>query len=303
MCRTQRVAAFVLGLLVGQSSWWTFLGPARGARSLRAQSMDEVRTAMKAAREQVPDEDDDGLLVDDQGLTYARFQGGSLVDADWQDEQEEAPRQRQVQGRQRQGQEQGDFSWGPATASKTKWRRPPADGEDAQDAEEEQEWFVGQVKSYAPSSGYGFIECEDTYRQYGTDVFLHKTQVEQGLSNKARKGDAVRFCVTMNKAGRPQALAAEPFVATPFVAPTRSFVGRVKRYNAAQGFGFIACEETQSIFNSDVFLHKQQFEDAGLKLGTQVTFSVEVSARGQPQARNVTRADAGDSDETQAEDR
>eukprot|EP00415_Alexandrium_ostenfeldii_P004869 UN4869 len=107
------------------------------------------------------------------------------------------------------------------------------------------------------------------------------------------KGDPVRFSVTMNKAGRPQARNVFRHVGEVWVPPTKNFVGRVKAFSKEKGFGFIECDDTRHIFNSDIFLHWKQFEEAGLEKGCLATFTVEVNAKGRPQARNVARFTPG----------
>jgi len=72
-------------------------------------------------------------------------------------------------------------------------------------------------------------------------------------------------------------------------AATGRFEGRIKSFNAKQGFGFIECPEAHAIFGRDVFLHKAQIGD--LKVGTQVTYSVEMNKQGMPQARELTTID------------
>mmetsp|Transcript_106311 Transcript_106311/g.266301 ORF Transcript_106311/g.266301 Transcript_106311/m.266301 type:complete len:304 (-) Transcript_106311:159-1070(-) len=72
-------------------------------------------------------------------------------------------------------------------------------------------------------------------------------------------------------------------------AATGRFEGRIKSFNAKQGFGFIECAEAHAIFGRDVFLHKAQIGD--LKVGTQVTYSVEMNKQGMPQARELATLD------------
>merc|ERR1719323_2213478 len=130
-------------------------------------------------------------------------------------------------------------------------------------AGEPEEWFIGKIKSYAPMQGYGFIECDDTFQVYESDVFLHRMQVQDGRLGRPQKGDTVRFSVEMNKKGRPQARNVDRYVeGGPWVPATKSFVGRVKSYSDKQGFGFIACEDTKIVFKSDIFIHKIQYEEA-----------------------------------------
>jgi len=194
---------------------------------------------------------DDGVLSDDEGVSYARFQGGSLLAAE------------------RASGEGGASRSGKGAAS------------------EPEKFYVGRIKSYAPQQGYGFIECEETWVLYNADVFLHKNQVEGGNLKKANLGDTVQFCVERNKAGRPQARNVERYVEG--APPTKSFVGKVKSYSDELGYGFIQCEDTQNIFSGDIFLHKRQFDSAALERGCMVTFTVEINPKGRPQARNVEK--------------
>ncbi len=46
-------------------------------------------------------------------------------------------------------------------------------------------WYYGLIKSYQPSKGYGFIACEESFQQYGRDVFLHQNQAVDILKNCA----------------------------------------------------------------------------------------------------------------------
>lgn len=61
--------------------------------------------------------------------------------------------------------------------------------------------FVGIVKSFNPSNGFGFIACEETHRIFGRDVFLHQSQLSDfGL------GDAIKFRLDIDPVkGTPRA--------------------------------------------------------------------------------------------------
>jgi len=66
------------------------------------------------------------------------------------------------------------------------------------------EWFayhVGRLKSYNNRTGYGFIECAQTYKDYGADVFVHKNS----MMNPWHIGQPVEFAVICNGRGQPQA--------------------------------------------------------------------------------------------------
>jgi len=61
--------------------------------------------------------------------------------------------------------------------------------------------FIGQVKSYNSTTGYGFIECAVTKALFGQDVFLHKRHVKEGMD----VGSKVAFQVRLHKLSQPQA--------------------------------------------------------------------------------------------------
>lgn len=63
----------------------------------------------------------------------------------------------------------------------------------------DREEYVGEIKSFNSSHGYGFIDCSALREKYGRDVFIHQSQVD-GLG----VGDRVTFHVQV-KRGQPQA--------------------------------------------------------------------------------------------------
>lgn len=60
--------------------------------------------------------------------------------------------------------------------------------------------FCGTLKSFADSTGYGFIECADLQVMGFPDVFLHHSQKQH-----YNVGDAVYFTAFLNSKGKPQA--------------------------------------------------------------------------------------------------
>eukprot|EP00930_Biecheleria_cincta_P024426 TRINITY_DN17485_c0_g1_i1.p1 TRINITY_DN17485_c0_g1~~TRINITY_DN17485_c0_g1_i1.p1 ORF type:complete len:247 (-),score=48.57 TRINITY_DN17485_c0_g1_i1:179-919(-) len=70
----------------------------------------------------------------------------------------------------------------------------------------------------------------------------------------------------------------------------RWFVGSIKSYSTAKGFGFIQCNESFSEYQADVFLHQNQvkyFLGGKAYEGDKVRFNLEMNKQGKPQARNV----------------
>jgi len=50
-------------------------------------------------------------------------------------------------------------------------------------------------------------------------------------------------------------------------------------------FGFVQCDETFALYGDDVFLHSTQVEE--VRVGNRISFQVQVSAKGRPQAINL----------------
>lgn len=66
---------------------------------------------------------------------------------------------------------------------------------------------------------------------------------------------------------------------------SRRFVGVVKSFNTSTGFGFISCDDTYAVFGRDVFLFANQRN--GSDVGDQVSFTIEMSSRGFPRAKDI----------------
>jgi len=150
-------------------------------------------------------------------------------------------------------------------------------------------WYEGSIKSYSTQDGFGFIHCDELFDKHQADVFLHKRQVDTHLGGRAMRGDQVRFLLGVNQAGKPQARNVERRVGSHWVDFSKVYVGSVKDYREEKGFGFIACPETHYIFQSDIFLHKNEVEKNNLSKGNRVTFSIQVNKNNRPQARSVER--------------
>lgn len=61
--------------------------------------------------------------------------------------------------------------------------------------------YKGRVRSFSDQKGFGFIDCADTMRQFGRDVFIHRFQMAE---NDLKVGQEVIFEVELNKTGQPQ---------------------------------------------------------------------------------------------------
>jgi len=83
--------------------------------------------------------------------------------------------------------------------------------------------FVGRVKKYDSTAGFGFLDCAETLRLFGRDVFLHKKQA--GEAGNPRAGEFVKFFVEVNSKGQPQARNLTTFEPLPPQSPEPSAAG------------------------------------------------------------------------------
>ena len=69
------------------------------------------------------------------------------------------------------------------------------------------------------------------------------------------------------------------------------YIGRIKRYQDGPmgGYGFIDCDEIKTRFSRDVYIHKNQM--VGFQIGDEVSFTIALNNKGEPQARNVMKRD------------
>jgi cold shock CspA family protein len=65
------------------------------------------------------------------------------------------------------------------------------------------------------------------------------------------------------------------------------YEGSVKSISAKHGYGFVVCDETNRIYGRDVYLPKEAVPE-GVKALDRLRFNLALSAKGHPQARNVT---------------
>lgn len=156
--------------------------------------------------------------------------------------------------------------------------------------------YVGVIKSFNKEKGIGLVDSAELKDKFGTDVFLHASQMQSGEQD----GDVISFKVQVGKLGQPRAKEIQVVgnlqdPDTVAMAQDDSlsvrYIGTLKSYNLERGFGFIFCAETYDKFGSDVFLHKEQTPEK-LAVGDGVGFSLRLSQRGQPQAKDVEKVEA-----------
>eukprot|EP00929_Paragymnodinium_shiwhaense_P096453 TRINITY_DN5803_c0_g1_i1.p1 TRINITY_DN5803_c0_g1~~TRINITY_DN5803_c0_g1_i1.p1 ORF type:complete len:454 (-),score=85.69 TRINITY_DN5803_c0_g1_i1:112-1473(-) len=166
--------------------------------------------------------------------------------------------------------------------------------------------YVGTIKSFDDSRGFGFIDCEVTRRSTGKDVLLLRSQLNGAA---VKMGDKVSFNVEDNngkglKATSVAIISAEGLLITPqdiqdqrqavlqATGSSQQFTGEIKQYDDNKGYGFIDCAETMQLYNKDIFLLRSSMKDNPGKVGDRISFTVSVGTKG-PVAENVSVLPAG----------
>lgn len=153
--------------------------------------------------------------------------------------------------------------------------------------------FRGVVKSWNREKGWGHIECDETHKLYGKDVFLLRSALNGGDIIKGT--DVVFNVVNQDKgpygtdiqiAGAGPRFVAQPMnplmqnhLGMPAMAPSavpgvEDFLGVVKSWNPVKGWGHITCDVTSQIYGKDMFFMKSQLLDSDIVKGATVRFQV-----------------------------
>lgn len=169
--------------------------------------------------------------------------------------------------------------------------------------------FIGAIKSFNHEKGWGLIMCEDTHRLYRKDILVLRTELNGA---NVDKGDQVSFNVKQDSRGLKAAnvhllsskvamlpgqlppnsnqmsvSAAERTGMPPMdFPPLQYFRGVIKTFDEQKGYGFIICEETQRIYNKDIFVLRSQLHGQPVFAGDQIQFTVSMGAKG-PAASDV----------------
>ncbi|CAE7265146.1 cspLA [Symbiodinium natans] len=137
--------------------------------------------------------------------------------------------------------------------------------------------YVGVVKSFNPAKGWGHIECEDTFKLFGKDIFLLRSRT--GSLTLAR-GSQVTFTVEQGTKG-PEAANVQLVQ-----APESRFRGTVKSWNPQRGWGHIECAATQEVYGKDIFLMRSALVGGQCNKGDEVSFDIIEGSKG-PEACGV----------------
>lgn len=165
--------------------------------------------------------------------------------------------------------------------------------------------LCGIIKSFNEQKGYGFIFCPEILEANNCDVFLHIQH-----RHRIPVGAEVSFEIGFNEKGEPQAsnvmqLSSDPVFGygagmgmgkggggkkreRPVFNTEETigdYVGTIKCYNEAQGFGFIICPDLKAQGHTDVFLHHSWY--TGFAVGDDVEFTTYLNGKGQPCARDL----------------
>jgi len=140
--------------------------------------------------------------------------------------------------------------------------------------------YFGQVKSFREEKGWGHISCPQTHAIYGKDMFVMRSALN---GNAVRDGDNVQFNVTLGMKG-PEATHVRVIGQ---IDEHQIYVGSVKMFNQEKGWGFIACDETRTLFGKDIFIHKKDLAGHLPTEGESVQFQVVVSETGRPEGAGL----------------
>lgn len=165
--------------------------------------------------------------------------------------------------------------------------------------------FKGLVKSFNTRNGFGFIECAALSEQGFRDAFLHHTELSSVQPDTDIVGARVTFLAFLRN-DKPQARYVEfdedslkdlkpPAKAkTPEQKDLGGFVGAVKSFSTAEGYGFLTSVKIRDQgYKGDVFVHKSQILD--FEIGSAVSFSAYVDHKGRLKARDLKPVKSGNS--------
>eukprot|EP00927_Polykrikos_kofoidii_P033648 TRINITY_DN28476_c0_g1_i1.p1 TRINITY_DN28476_c0_g1~~TRINITY_DN28476_c0_g1_i1.p1 ORF type:complete len:719 (-),score=95.07 TRINITY_DN28476_c0_g1_i1:97-2253(-) len=173
---------------------------------------------------------------------------------------------------------------------------PPKAGPDATARHE------GRIMSFNLTSNWGFIQSVGLYELGLTSspdkgIFFHGNDIVLGGRTPC-KGDLVSFNVIINASAKPQAVEVilasdgngKELGALADAERAMRYTGTVASWSDKDGWGFINCADLKSDISADIFVHSNDFPNAGIveKGLTKVTFLLDLHSKpGKPQARRV----------------
>lgn len=157
--------------------------------------------------------------------------------------------------------------------------------------------YQGVVKSFNEEKRWGLLQCDETFKTYGKDVFFMKSALRCG---RIVAGNRVAFNVKDTPRG-PQGedvMSLEPGAdwSTQNLIG-KAFVGTVKIWEEEKGWGFVQCDQTMATFGKDMFIHKRECGETGdLRVGSVIQFTADLGRDGRPEVRNVRLSSAAPSE-------
>jgi len=152
---------------------------------------------------------------------------------------------------------------------------------------------TGTVKGFGAQKGFGFITCPEVEG----DIFFGHRDLPAELQGQdiPLKDCTVHFELQHGPDGRPQAKQVQvegTFAGAGGTPGEDTYSGEIKSFNAAKGFGFLACQTLEG----DVYFQARDIP-AHLQIaplvGMRGTFNVHVTQDGKNQARNMKLAQGG----------
>lgn len=178
--------------------------------------------------------------------------------------------------------------------------------------------FIGVVKSWNDSKGWGFVTSDAVVKLYGKDVLFRRDSCDAPVC----PGQQVSFGVVPGTKG-VMAVHVQPFgiIAGPArhavlhpnmgnghvhavspmpmpmtmgkkIKPGERLYGCVRSYNAEKGWGFVDCPSASEAFHKDVFLLKSAVAGMSVGPGTLISFKIVMGQKG-PQATELQEIPEG----------
>lgn len=143
--------------------------------------------------------------------------------------------------------------------------------------------MVPEANAKGMSRGDPSVDPNTIAALHQAQLFALQSQVAQASKEEA-KGKAKGKGKTKGK-GKMQEKSVPLHEAPP---PDKEFVGSLKSLSGKNGYGFIACAEIQELFHRDVWVDSALLpEGVDPDERTQLKFTVTLSAKGHPQAKDV----------------
>lgn len=152
--------------------------------------------------------------------------------------------------------------------------------------------FTGVVVSLSPSGFHAFIDCQETFKQYGRDIYVRKSDLARhGL----KLGDLVTFSLFISNEGTPTAKTVA-FRNRRTSWRLQGVVGTLEEgKDGAPPSLQVECADVRRLYGQEATIRTALADALGLIAGDAISFEVEFDDDGHPQARAISFLEADSS--------